>query len=82
MSKMADLDLDMQDRAVKALRRTNQVIGVDMGWNDREPSARTLREVVPDGNCLELYGNDPEAVGYFRTLDKGARTALLKRAFP
>lgn len=72
----------LRQRMVRALRRTNQVIGLDMGWNEREPSKATLREIVPDGDSLEQFGNDKEAVAAFRKLDKADRTRVLKEAFP
>lgn len=73
---------DTDKRIIKALRRTNQVIGLDMGWNEHEPPKKVVREIVPDGISLEHFGGDPDATLVFRALSKSDRDRILRLAFP
>ena len=74
----------METRMIYALRRTYQVIGVDLWPDGATPSKRTLREIIPDGDSLENYGDDKEAVAEFRAFDfkSKVRASILARAFP
>lgn len=82
MKKPKEKTGTIDERIIRALQRTWEVIGYDFiqanGGND--VLARDVREAVPD--YLHLYGDDKGAEEAFRKLSFKVQEALLKRAFP
>jgi len=87
---MPKTTIDLQERAVHALRRTWQSIGYDVlhayGGEQVELTAAEVREAVTAcgfvGGHPEQYGDDREAV---RWLDRQPRTRqerIVRSAFP
>ncbi len=67
-------------RIIKAIRRTFNVIGTDMGWDERREKLSVVMEVVADADYMEQNGGDREAVKRFRAMGKAARAVLLNEA--
>ena len=73
----------IETRAIEAMLMTWNAIGHDLEAAGGEGSLdnATLRDVIPDSNHLEWYGDDPEAVKWFRALGYEQQQVVLKRAF-
>lgn len=77
----------MKERVIEALKRTwNNISGdvaeVEASLGNQSISKDIVVEMTTDANRLEMYGNDAEAVKYFRDLSFHDQNKISQEAFP
>lgn len=74
----------IEERAIEAMIYTWNAIGHDLeaAHGEGSLSNEDLRDVIPDCHFMEMYGDDEEAVKWFRSLGYEQRQVVLKQAFP
>jgi len=74
----------IEERAVAAMIYTWNAIGADLeaAGGEGSLSNETLRDCIPDCNFMESYGQDDEAVKWFRSMGYDERQIVLRKAFP